>query len=237
MGLGVVLTAGGSGARFGGPVPKQFLEIRPGRPLFRYALETFHDFPGVESVALTLPPDRVEDWAPLTAEFPKLRVIAGGPERWISVRHGVEALPLTVNTVLIHDAARPFTPRSVIRRCLEGLDRGTAVIAAIGVSDTVKEVEGGLVVRTLDRSRLVRVQTPQGFPRARLDAVYAAGIPGSPDGSTAPTDEAQLVEAAGAPVAWVEGSFLSRKITTPEDWEWAEWTVTRLEKGVLSLHD
>jgi 2-C-methyl-D-erythritol 4-phosphate cytidylyltransferase len=236
MGLGVVLTAGGSGARFGGPVPKQFLEIRPGRPLFRYALETFHDFPGVESVALTLPPDRLEDWAPLTREFPRLRLIAGGPERWISVRHGVEALPLSVNTVLIHDAARPFTPRSVIRRCMAGLDRGTSVIAAIGVSDTVKEVGQGLVVRTLDRSRLVRVQTPQGFPRALLDRVYAEGhAPGT--GGPAPTDEAQMVEAAGAPVAWVEGSFLSRKITTPEDWEWAEWTVTRLEKGVLSLHD
>jgi 2-C-methyl-D-erythritol 4-phosphate cytidylyltransferase len=108
--VGVVLTAGGSGARFGSPVPKQFLEIRPGRPLFRYALETLHGFPGVEAVALTLPPERVVDWVPLVAEFPKLRVVAGGPERWLSVKNGVDALPGSVDTVLIHEIP-PRWPR------------------------------------------------------------------------------------------------------------------------------
>jgi 2-C-methyl-D-erythritol 4-phosphate cytidylyltransferase len=103
----------------------------------------------------------------------------------------------------------------------------------MGVSDTVKEVVGSTVVKTLDRSRLVRVQTPQGFPRSVLSAIYARDIPASP----APTDEAMIVEAAGLPVEWVEGSFLSRKITTPEDWEWAEWTLARIEKGVLHLED
>jgi 2-C-methyl-D-erythritol 4-phosphate cytidylyltransferase len=233
MKLGIVLTAGGSGARFGGPIPKQFLEIKPGLPLLRCALETFNAFPGVEAIALTLPPDRVEDWEPLTADFPKLRVVAGGAERWMSVRNGVEALPETVDNVLIHDAARPFTPWSVIRRCVAVLERGTSVIAAVGVTDTVKEVSGPSIVRTLDRSRLIRVQTPQGFPRSVLREIYAKGVPSDP----APTDEAMLVEAAGLPVEWVEGSFLSRKITTPEDWEWAEWTLTRIEKGVLHLED
>jgi len=233
MGLGIVLTAGGSGARFGGPIPKQFLEIKPGLPLLRCALETFNAFPGVEAIALTLPPDRVEDWTPLIAHFPKLRVVAGGPERWISVRHGVEALPASVNRVLIHDAARPFTPWSVIRRCLQALERGTSVIAAIGVTDTVKEVDGAFVIKTHDRSKLIRVQTPQGFPRPVLNDIYARGVPAEPT----PTDEAMIVESAGLPVEWVEGSFLSRKITTPEDWEWAEWTLARIEKGVLHLED
>src|SRR5690606_34613333 len=142
MGLGIVLTAGGSGSRFGGPVPKQFLEIRPGLPLLRCALETFNAYAGVESIVLTLPPDRVPEWLGLAATFPKLRVVAGGPERWISVRHGVEALPDDIDAVLIHDAARPFTPWSVIRRCTEALARGASVIAAVGVADTVKEVDG-----------------------------------------------------------------------------------------------
>jgi 2-C-methyl-D-erythritol 4-phosphate cytidylyltransferase len=231
--IGVVLTAGGSGARFGGPIPKQFLEIRPGLPLLRCALETFNAFPGVEAIALTLPPDRVEDWSPLLADFPKLRVVAGGPERWISVKHGVDALPDSVDHVLIHDAARPFTPWSVIRRCVSALERGNSVIAAVGVTDTIKEVSGATVVKTVDRSKLIRVQTPQGFPRKVLNDIYASGVPAKP----APTDEAMIVEAAGMPVEWVEGSFLSRKITTPEDWEWAEWTLTRIEKGVLHLED
>jgi 2-C-methyl-D-erythritol 4-phosphate cytidylyltransferase len=233
MKLGVVLTAGGTGARFGGPIPKQFLEIKPGLPLLRCALETFNAYAGVEAIALTLPPDRVEDWEPLVAHFPKLRVVAGGPERWMSVRNGVDALPDSVDNVLIHDAARPFTPWSVIRRCVETLERGVSVIAAVGVTDTVKEVSGADIVKTLDRSRLVRVQTPQGFPRSVLRKIYAHGIPSNP----APTDEAMIVEAAGLPVEWVEGSFLSRKVTTPEDWEWAEWTLTRIEKGVLHLED
>lgn len=233
MKLGVVLTAGGSGARFGGPVPKQFLEIRPGLPLLRCALETFNAFPGVEAIVLTLPPDRVDDWTGLTASFPKLRVVAGGAERWLSVKHGVDALPDTVDAVLVHDAARPFTPWSVLRRCAEVLARGTSVIAAVGVADTVKEVDGAAIAKTLDRTRLVRVQTPQGFPRALLRDLYARGVPTDP----LPTDEAMIVEAAGHPVEWVEGSFLSRKITTPEDWEWAEWTLARIEKGVLHLED
>ena len=233
MGLGVVLTAGGSGARFGGPIPKQFLEIKPGLPLLRCALETFNAYPGVEAVALTLPLDRVEDWKPLQADFPKLRVVAGGRERWMSVRNGVEALPDSVNKVLIHDAARPFTPWSVIRRCVSALERNTCVIAAVGVTDTVKEVKGAEVLRTLDRTHLIRVQTPQGFPRRVLQEIYARGVPGNP----APTDEAMIVEASGLPVEWVEGSFLSRKITTPEDWEWAEWTLSRIQKGMVHLED
>lgn len=236
MKLGVVLTAGGTGARFGGPVPKQFLEIRPGLPLLRCALETFHAFPGVEGMTLTVPPDRVADWEPLTKTFPDLRVVAGGTARWLSVRNGVEALPGSIDSVLVHDAARPFTPWSVLRRCVETLGRGTPVISAVGVADTVKEVEGGSVVRTLDRSRLVRVQTPQGFPRKVLTKAYAE-FDEADTTRPAPTDEAALVEASGLPVEWVEGSFLSRKITTPEDWEWAEWTLARIEKGVLHLED
>src|SRR5215217_1377778 len=229
MALGVVLTAGGSGARFGSPVPKQFLEIRRGVPLLRCALETLHDFEGVEAVVLTLPADRLDDWRGLTDDFIKLKLVAGGADRWLSVRNGVEALPATVDRVLIHDAARPFTPQSVIRRCVEALDadpkRATAVISAITLADTVKEIEGGRVTRTIDRNRLVRVQTPQAFPRAMLDSVYASAAATALDGKAAPTDEAQIAEAAGFAVQWVEGSFLSRKITTPEDWEWAEWTV------------
>ena len=236
MKLGVVLTAGGSGARFGGPIPKQFLEIRPGLPLLRCALETFNACEDVEAIALTLPPDRVPEWLGLAATFPKLRVVAGGPERWISVKHGVEALPDDIDSVLIHDAARPFTPWSVIRRCTEALARGANVITAVGVTDTVKEVDGEAVVRTLDRSKLVRVQTPQGFPREVLRAIYAR-LATTPPAGPAPTDEAMMVEAAGLAVEWVEGSFLSRKITSPEDWEWAEWTLARIEKGTIHLED
>ena len=169
----------------------------------------------------------------LLDDFPKLKLVAGGPDRWISVRNGFEMLPPSADPVLIHDAARPFTPKSVIRNCIHAMQDGNAVIAALPASDTVKEVGGNKVSRTLDRSRLVMVQTPQGFPRAMLKAMYEQGIPAG----SKPTDEAQLAEAAGFHVGWVKGSFLSRKITEPEDWEWAEWIAQRLDSGEVTLDD
>ncbi|HAO98464.1 MAG TPA: 2-C-methyl-D-erythritol 4-phosphate cytidylyltransferase [Fibrobacteres bacterium] len=233
MGIGVVLPAGGSGTRFGGPLPKQFLEVRPGRPLLRYPVETFHDFPGVESVVLVLPQEFIQDGEGLLPDFPKLNLVIGGVDRWLSVRNGVEALPASVDTVLIHDVARPFTPRSVIRKCVEAMKDDMAVIAALPASDTVKEVGGSKVARTLDRNRLVLVQTPQCFPRTMLKTVYERGL----SSDSKPTDEAQIAEAAGFHVGWVTGSFLSRKITEPEDWEWAEWVAARLESGKVTLDD
>jgi 2-C-methyl-D-erythritol 4-phosphate cytidylyltransferase len=180
-----------------------------------------------------LPAEHMEEGEALLREFPKLRLAAGGPDRWISVRNGVEALPPSSDLVLIHDAARPFTPRSVIRRCLQSMRSGEAAIAALPASDTVKEVGGARVARTLDRSRLVLVQTPQGFPCAMLKTIYARGLPTD----AKPTDEAQIAEAAGFHVGWVRGSFLSRKITEPEDWEWAEWIAGRIESGKVTLDD
>ena len=233
MGLGVVIPAGGQGTRFGGPLPKQFLEVRPGRPLLRYALDTFHGLKEVEAIALVLPPERLEAWRNLLEMFPKLRLAPGGPDRWVSVRNGFEALPEVCDSILIHDAARPFVPRSVIRRCEQALKTGKAVTAALPASDTVKEVEGDKVKGTLERSRLVLTQTPQGFPRAMLKGLYAHPFPEN----GRPTDEAQIAEAAGFPVVWVNGSPMARKITDPEDWEWAEWVAERLELGEITLDD
>lgn len=227
MGIGVIIPAGGQGTRFGGMLPKQFLEVRPGQPLLRYPLESFHDLPEVESIVLVLPEEWMVAGAELLEDFTKLKLTVGGPDRWISVRNGFNALPTSCDPILIHDAARPFTPQSVIRRCIQAMHGGLAVIAALPASDTVKEVGGGKVSRTLDRSSLVMVQTPQGFPRTMLQAVYDLGLP---EGSK-PTDEAQIAEAAGFHVGWVKGSFLSRKITEPEDWEWAEWIAKRLDAG------
>jgi 2-C-methyl-D-erythritol 4-phosphate cytidylyltransferase len=233
MGIGVVLPAGGQGSRFGGPLPKQFLEVRPGRPLLRYALDTFHGLKEVDAIALVLPPDRIEAWRNLLEMFPKLRLAPGGPDRWVSVRNGFESLPPETDPILIHDAARPFVPRSVIRRCEQSLKSGKAVTAALSASDTVKQVEGDKVLETLDRNRLVLTQTPQGFPRAMLKALYDHPMPAD----VRPTDEAQIAEAAGFPVSWVAGSPMARKITDPEDWEWAEWVAERLELGEITLHD
>src|SRR3954464_12164346 len=106
--VGVVLPAGGQGLRAGGPEPKQFLQLLPGKPMLEYAVEAFHVLDCVKSIVLVLPKDRIESFSSLTKTWPKLKIIEGGKERWDSVRNGVQALDPALPYVLIHDVARPF---------------------------------------------------------------------------------------------------------------------------------
>ncbi len=229
--VGVVLPAGGKGLRLGGELPKQFLDLG-GRPMFRFSLEQFHRMEPVGEIALVLPEAFLEKFADIPLAWPKVKLVPGGTERWESVRNGVCALDNSLDMVLIHDVARPFLTSEVVDRCLVVLDQGMSVITALQATDTVKEVDGTRVSRTVDRSKLVMVQTPQGFPRVLLESVYAA----YPEGFGAlATDEAQIVEMDGYPVAWVEGHPLSRKVTGEDDWQWALWTEARIRSGEIRL--
>jgi 2-C-methyl-D-erythritol 4-phosphate cytidylyltransferase len=225
--LGVVLPAGGQGLRAGSPVPKQFLPLgSAGRPMFQFSLETFHRLDFVKEIVLVLPGEKLAGYSPLAAAFPKVKLAAGGAERWESVRNGIAGLSPSLEYVAVHDAARPFVSEAVIRRCLEAVDPRTCVIPALPATDTVKEVEFERVVKTLDRRRLILVQTPQMFSRALLDSLFAG-----PREGAVPTDEAMLAEQGGKPVRWVWGGELNRKVTSPGDLAWAQWIAGRLEKG------
>ncbi len=235
--VGVILPAGGKGLRAGGPEPKQFLPLGNGRPMLAYAVEAFSRLDCVKSIVLVLPPERMADFTSMAAASPKLKLVEGGAERWISVRNGYRILDPNLPYVLVHDVARPFISEAVIRRCLETVSPSACVIAALPASDTVKEVAGDRIAKTLDRSRLILVQTPQVFPRAALEAVYARAWG---DGSAAagagaqaeiPTDEAMMAERAGCEVRWVRGADANRKITGAADLAWAEWMAGRLDAG------
>jgi 2-C-methyl-D-erythritol 4-phosphate cytidylyltransferase len=145
--------------------------------------------------------------------------IEGGQERSQSVRNALAAAP-EGDPVVVHDAARPLLTSSLVSRCLDALGDGVdAVIAAARVTDTTKEAgEDGVVQRTLDRSRLWAVQTPQVFRRAALEAVLAQ----PDDVLAAATDDASLVEAAGGVVRVVEAPRENLKVTTPLDLRVAE---------------
>lgn len=239
--VGVILPAGGKGLRAGGPEPKQFLPLGNGRPMLAYAVEAFSRLERVKSIVLVLPPERMAAFAGLAAAYPKLKLVEGGADRWMSVRNGYRVLDPDLPYVLVHDVARPFVSEAVILRCLEALDAadpasaatgsGTCVIAALPASDTVKEVAGDVIARTLDRSRLILVQTPQVFPRAALEAVYARAWGEGSDSGEVPTDEAMMAERAGCQVRWVRGADANRKITGAADLAWAEWMAGRLEAG------
>jgi 2-C-methyl-D-erythritol 4-phosphate cytidylyltransferase/2-C-methyl-D-erythritol 2,4-cyclodiphosphate synthase len=138
---------------------------------------------------------------------------AGGATRQDSVRNGLQALPAAVTRILVHDAARPLVSTSIIDRCLAGIEEHGAVIAAVPVKDTLKEVAEHRISRTVDRSSLWQAQTPQGMRRELLEQackqVEVDGFLG--------TDEASLLEHAGIPVAVVMGSEENIKITRPDD--------------------
>ena len=222
--VGVVVVAAGTGVRAGPGEPKQFRPIL-GVPMLLRALRPFTSHPDVAHVVVAVPPvyaDRPPEWlAKLQGGGERLTLVPGGHERVDSVRAGLQALPATIGIVLVHDAARPFVGRATIDGVIARARAGVGAVAALPVSDTVKEVlEGTRIVRTVARERLWRAQTPQGFPRAMIVAAYAQ-LPAG-DGEGAPTDDAALCERAGFPVEVVADSPENLKVTTADDFRIAE---------------
>src|SRR5574341_1148794 len=218
--VGVVIVAAGVGARAGPGEPKQFRPIL-GVPMLLRALRPFASHPEVARVVVAVPPvyaDRPPDWlAKLQGE--RVTLVAGGEERAHSVRAGLEALPDAVAVVLVHDAARPFVSRATIDEVIARARAGVGAVAALPVSDTVKEVvDGNRIVKTVDRERLWRAQTPQGFPRRMIDDAYAQL---AADGGVT-TDDAALCERAGYRVEVVADSPQNLKVTTADDFRIAE---------------
>jgi 2-C-methyl-D-erythritol 4-phosphate cytidylyltransferase len=216
--VGVVIVAAGAGARAGPGEPKQFRPIL-GVPMLLRALRPFTSHPEVGHVVVALPPGfetRPPDWlAKLVGE--RLVLVAGGATRAHSVRAGLRALPEQAAIVLIHDGARPFVARETIDGVVAKARDGVGAVAALPVSDTVKDVEQDRITRTVARERLWRAQTPQGFPRDMIAHAYA-GL----DSESTPTDDAELCERAGLPVTIVPDSPYNLKVTTAEDFRIAE---------------
>lgn len=210
----MIVVAAGQGLRVGGAVPKQFQEVA-GAPLVLHAVRPFLRHQAVHSVVLVLPASAAAsppEWlAPLLGE--RLLVTAGGATRTDSTRCGLAALPASAAIVLVHDGARPNPDPAVIDAVIAEARRGHGAVAAIPVSDTLKEAgPDGVVRRTVPREGLWRAQTPQGFPRQLLAQALAAD---GADGSG--TDDAMLVERLGATVRLVPDTPENLKVTTPGD--------------------
>jgi 2-C-methyl-D-erythritol 4-phosphate cytidylyltransferase len=149
----------------------------------------------------------------------RLLVSTGGSERHESVVNGLEDLPESVTIAVVHDAARPLVTDDTIERVIAEARKGHGATAALPVVDTLKEVDdAGRIVRTVDRTRLWRAQTPQAFPREILERAH---IEARRDGIGA-TDDAFLVERLGLPVMVVQGSERGLKITTEADFARAD---------------
>ena len=211
--MGVVVAAGRS-ARFGGALAKQFEELG-GSTLVARSVHVLASRPAVAGVVVVLPPEEIDGGrAEEIRRLPGVDgVVGGGATRAASVRSGVLAVG-DVPFVLVHDAARPLASPSLVDAVIEATLTHGAAAPAIPIRDTVKEDDGsGFVARTLDRSRLRLVQTPQG---ARTDWLLTALDKAQREVGEI-TDEASALERAGRKVRLVAGDPANRKITTPED--------------------
>ena len=217
--VGVVVVAAGRGTRLGGETAKQYLPIG-GIPMVLRALRPFTAHPDVARIALVLPPEDAGTPPAFLAGLvgAGLLVVSGGAQRSDSVRAGLAALGPECSVVLVHDAARPFVERAVIDAVIAYARAGEGAVAAVPVSDTLKEAapdDQTRVVRTVPREGLWRAQTPQGFPRAVLERAHAAGSAGA-------TDDAALVERLGVPVRLVPDSPRNLKVTSGADFALAQ---------------
>ncbi|MGA9116004.1 MAG: 2-C-methyl-D-erythritol 4-phosphate cytidylyltransferase [Bacteroidota bacterium] len=236
--IGLIIAAGGSGRRFGGGIPKQF-RLLGRRSVLEHSLRAFEGIPRLRQAVVAVPPGdmiRRGSWCLQQRFRLTVHVVAGGRERQDSVRNALRAFSPPVDVVLIHDAVRPLVDRATILRVMRAAARYGAAVPGVSMRDTVKQ-EGrpGFVGKTLDRTGLWSIQTPQGFRRRLLVRAHGRGARMGLKG----TDDAFLAEVLGIPVRIVEGSRENLKITTPEDLRWARALLrgrSRLRTGRRVLH-
>lgn len=215
--LAVIVVAAGSGARLGAGVPKAFAELR-GVTLLERALEGVLGAVEQAQVVVVAPSSHLAQARSIAQRLAPMYidVVTGGVTRQESVAAGLAVLRPGIRTVLVHDAARSLAPSTLFDRVSRAVTSGgRGIVPALPVSDTIKRVAENTVVETVDRSSLVHVQTPQGFPRTELEAAYASA-------QQEFTDDAALFAAAGHPVDIVDGEARAFKITTPWDLRRAE---------------
>lgn len=236
----MVVPAAGRGERLGPGAPKA-LRVLGGVPMLVLAVNGIASTRGVDLVVVAAPPDDLAEVRSLLADHgldavhpgrAAATVVAGGSNRQESVAAALQSLPADVDVVLVHDAARPLVPGSLVAAVIAAVrDGAPAVVPGLPVTDTVKRVDDRAAVReTLERSVLRAVQTPQGFRRDVLAAAHAAADPSRPA-----TDDAGLVEAAGVPVTVIPGDEEAFKVTHPLDLLLAEAVLARRRAaGVLA---
>ncbi len=210
-----LIVAGGRGARAGEGLPKQYRSLG-GMPVLRRTVMGFLRHPRISAVHVVIHADDRTLYDDAVSGLELGEAILGGATRQESVSNGLAALGDQDDVVLIHDAARALLPRSVIDRCLDALSNGAvAVVPALPVVDSLRRGSGSLVDE-VDRTGLLRVQTPQCFELASIRALHERFAGGEF------TDDAALAMQGGLEVTTVEGDEINLKLTTADDFERAE---------------
>jgi 2-C-methyl-D-erythritol 4-phosphate cytidylyltransferase/2-C-methyl-D-erythritol 2,4-cyclodiphosphate synthase len=238
MTIAALIVAAGKGDRAGGAIPKQFA-VLGGKALLAHSVDAFLAHPDIGAVYLVIGEGQDQLAAEALGRREVAGLVTGGAERQDSVRAGLEALAgRGVKNVLIHDAARPFLSADIITRLVTALDEADGALPALPVVDTLAR-GGNVLGDVVDRSGLLRIQTPQAF---RYDAIMTSHARWK--GGIA-TDDAQMARAAGYDIVIVAGDPALEKITLETDFAAAErrlaasrttrtgmgFDVHRLEKG------
>ena len=204
--VALLIPAAGSGERFGAPIPKALVQLN-GRTLIEHAVLNLG--PIATQIIVAAPVGFEDDFRKILGDA--VTVVTGGSTRTKSVKIALESISPETEYVLVHDAARPLASSELGQRVIDALAAGdVAVIPALSVTDTIKEVDASnYVVSTPNRERLRAVQTPQGFARETLVKAHMQNIEATDDGA--------LVEAMRGKVKLIEGENRALKITNPED--------------------
>ncbi len=206
-----VILAGGSGVRMGAAVPKQFLEI-DGKPILRHTVERFLEYDPKMEILIVLPSAFKSHWHNYCAEhgfLERYTMPTGGLTRFHSVQNALKYVPEGA-LVAVHDGVRPCLSAEFLAGLFSRMDRCEALVPVVPVEESLREVEGSSSF-AVDRSRYVRVQTPQVFRSEILKAAYSQAY------NPSFTDDASVVEATGCRITLCEGLRENIKITTPAD--------------------
>jgi 2-C-methyl-D-erythritol 4-phosphate cytidylyltransferase / 2-C-methyl-D-erythritol 2,4-cyclodiphosphate synthase len=230
MTVAAVIVAGGNGLRAGGGTPKQY-QLIGGKPVIWWTLKAFLDHPGLTHVQVVVGAGHEEVFATATAGLRFPAIVQGGATRQESCRLGLEACAnLKPDKVMIHDAARPFISTEMINAVIAELERSDAVIPGLPVADTMKFAPGGVILKTVDRSAIWFVQTPQGFAFEKILAAHRQAVRDDQHGLT---DDAAVAEYAGMQVKIIAGEQQNKKLTTSADVESANRELTNRMFGDL----
>jgi 2-C-methyl-D-erythritol 4-phosphate cytidylyltransferase len=218
----VILLAAGSGRRMAGVVADKVLAPLAGRPVFAHAAGAFAAS-GVADLYVVVYRDaaqmrRLSAWAPTPA-----LLVPGGAERSESVMNALAALPTDIERVFIHDCARPLIRPEQLTALQKRADRAPALVLAHRVTDTIKELRGRGKLRTLERSRLWAMETPQVFSRRLIARAYGRVA----ERGLGVTDDAAAVELLGHAIALEENPHPNPKLTTPGDFAYVEFLLAR----------
>jgi len=210
-----IVPAAGSGKRFNPYRRKTFVDLQ-GIPLIIHTLKRLNQSASIEEVIPVMRSEDVEDGYDMVARhgLHKIRrIVVGGRERQDSVYNGLKSIDEGI--VLIHDGVRPIIPDGLIERVIAELDGFDGVVPGVPLRETVKLIDGAMVVNTISREGLWSIQTPQAFPVNTLKKAYEKAYK---EGYYA-TDDSALVERIGGRVKIIMGSPFNIKVTTPEDLE------------------